>query len=332
MLRLTGRLADGWIPSSPYAAPAELPEMTRTIDAAAREAGRDPAAIRRVYNVVGRFSSTEGGFLQGRPDLWVEQLTELALEQGISAFLLGPGEDAEGDLRRFAEEVAPGVRAAVEAARRSRPSAPRPEAPAAPPRPPIAAATPRRSTPTPRAEALNEGARPRLPGDEAGAVTATGREAQQTLLAVHEHLRQELAQIQEAADAVAQGRMDPAAARSLINRLTMRQNYWTLGAFCAQYCRVVTLHHTIEDQHMFPALQREEVSLAPVLDRLHWEHEVIAGVLERFDRALVAMMSDAAEVAGVRRVADELSDALLSHLAYEEDELLPALGRSSIAL
>ena len=37
-------------------------------------------------------------------------------------------------------------------------------------------------------------------------------------------------------------------------------------------------------------------------------------------------------MAGVRRVADELSDALLSHLAYEEDELLPALGRSSIAL
>jgi hypothetical protein len=29
----------------------------------------------------------------------------------------------------------------------------------------------------------------------------------------------------------------------------------------------------------------------------------------------------------VRRVADELGDMLLSHLAYEEDELLGPLGR-----
>jgi alkanesulfonate monooxygenase SsuD/methylene tetrahydromethanopterin reductase-like flavin-dependent oxidoreductase (luciferase family) len=51
MLRLTGRLADGWIPSSSYAPPPSLAAMTRTIDAAARAAGRDPAAIRRAYNV-----------------------------------------------------------------------------------------------------------------------------------------------------------------------------------------------------------------------------------------------------------------------------------------
>src|SRR3954453_8622934 len=76
MLRLTGRLADGWLPSSPYAAPSELAEMTRIIDAAAKDAGRDPAAIRRIYNVTGRFSAAEGGFLEGPSRLWVEQLTE----------------------------------------------------------------------------------------------------------------------------------------------------------------------------------------------------------------------------------------------------------------
>lgn len=35
MLRLTGRLADGWFPSSPYAPPAALAEMTRILDGAA---------------------------------------------------------------------------------------------------------------------------------------------------------------------------------------------------------------------------------------------------------------------------------------------------------
>ncbi|MFN8515749.1 MAG: hemerythrin domain-containing protein [Chloroflexia bacterium] len=93
---------------------------------------------------------------------------------------------------------------------------------------------------------------------------------------------------------------------------------------------MVTIHHTIEDQHMFPGLQREQASLAPVLDRLHWEHEVIAEVLDQFDKALVAMMREPERVEDVKRIADELRDALLSHLAYEEDELLEALGRSSL--
>jgi hemerythrin-like domain-containing protein len=144
---------------------------------------------------------------------------------------------------------------------------------------------------------------------------------------VHEHLRTELRELQEAAAQVAAGAMDPAAARTLLNRMAIRQNYWTLGAFCAQYCRVVTIHHTIEDYQMFPALRREDTSLKPVLDKLHEEHEVIAEQIDRVDRAFVAMMNDPAQIEQVRRVADELSDMLLSHFAYEEDELLGPLGR-----
>ncbi len=333
MLRLTGRLADGWIPSSPYAPPSALAGMARLLDAAAEDAGRDPAAIRRVYNVAGRFSAAEGGFLEGPPRLWVEQLTELALEHGLSVFLLGPGEDPAGDLRRFAEEVAPGVREAVARARQAGGPAPAEEHTAPPEEigraAAPAAATPVRSGPVPRAAALDEDARPHLPKDPDPVVTPIGRESQEKLLAVHEHLRRELAEIREAAAAVAAGELDPAEARSLMNRLTMRQNYWALGSFCAQYCRVVTDHHTIEDRHLFPGLRREEEALEPVLERLHWEHEVIAAVLDRFDRALVAMMGDARRVEDVRRVADELHDALLSHLAYEEDELLAPLGRTS---
>jgi hemerythrin-like domain-containing protein len=336
MLRLTGRLADGWIPSSPYAPPSALAGMTRLLDAAAEDAGRDPAAIRRVYNVSGRFSAAEGGFLEGPPRLWVEQLTELALEHGLSAFVLGPGEDPAGDLRRFAEEVAPGVREAVARARREGRPAPSEERGVPPAEfgraaaPARAAATPVRSGPVPRAAALDEDARPHRPKDPDAVVTPIGRQSQETLLAIHEHLRRELAEIREAAAAVAAGELAPAAARSLMNRLTLRQNYWALGSFCAQYCRVVSVHHTIEDRHLFPGLRREEEALGPVLARLHWEHEVIAAVLDRFDRALVAMMGDASRVEDVRRVADELHDALLSHLAYEEDELLAPLGHSSI--
>ncbi|MFN8515748.1 MAG: LLM class flavin-dependent oxidoreductase [Chloroflexia bacterium] len=214
LLRLTGRLADGW-PSSPYAAPDELGEMNRIISEAAVEAGRDPAAIRRLYNVGGRFAAREGGFLQGPPRLWIEQLTALALEQGISGFLLMPTGDPADDLRRFAEEVAPGVREAVERARREGRAAPagegvvpaEAEAPAGP-WVPSAAHTPRAGR-VPHSEALNEAARPRLRKNPDAVVTLNGRRSQETLLGVHEHLRQELQQIREAAAAGAGGRLDP---------------------------------------------------------------------------------------------------------------------------
>ncbi len=329
MLRLTGRLADGWIPSSAYAPPEELGAMSRIVDDAARAAGREPAAIRRAYNVGGRFGATARGFLDGPVGLWVEQLTELALEHGFSAFILAPGRDVAGDLHRFAEEVAPGVREAVEAARRGagRPGPAMEEA-----RERIAVEAPRRRGPVPRSRLLDEDSRPRAPKDPSAPVTPTGRASQETLLAVHDHLRRELEEIREVTAAVVAGRTDPAAARGILNRLTLRQNYWTLGAFCAQYCRIVGLHHTIEDRHMFPSLRREDESLAAVLERLTEEHEVIAEVLDRVDRALSAMIVDPERVTEVQRVVDDLGDVLLSHLAYEEDELLEPLGRSSIVI
>jgi len=337
LLRLTGRTADGWLPSSPYAAPAELGEMTRIIDDAARDAGRDPAMVRRIYNIVGRFASVEGGFLVGPPEVWAAQLTDLALVHGFSGFVLAAGQNPTLDLRRFAEEVAPAVREAVAEARRAGPPIPAVDRP-----PPVSATTdapalvvPARSSPTPTSILLDEALRPHWRRDASAngaGTTAAGRIGQQTLLAAHEMLRTELTEIRDVANQVAAGQMDPAAARSHLNRMTLRQNYWTLGAFCAQYCRVVTIHHTIEDQRLFPGLRHEQASLAPVLERLSVEHEVIAEVIDRFDQSLVAMLEDPAGIDAVRLVADELSDALLSHLAYEEDELLEPLGRSAVSV
>lgn len=329
MLRLTGRLADGWIPTLSYAAPEELGFMSRIIDRAASDAGRDPSAIRRVYNISGRFSNSESGYLDGPPHLWIAQLTELVLEHGLSAFLLAPGEDAVGDLERFAEEVAPGVREAVAAARRGDSAAASQQRVVSQEQASESTGVLRQDV-APISPLLDEAARPHAVHAGDGSTTPSGAASQQTLLQVHNHLRQELAEIQGAAAQVADGGLSPAAARSLINRMTVRQNYWTLGAFCAQYCRVVTVHHTIEDRHMFPALRREDEALSAVLDRLQEEHQIIAEVVERFDRGLVALIEDPSGIAGVRKFANELGDALLSHLAYEEDELLGPLGRSSI--
>jgi hypothetical protein len=73
--------------------------------------------------------------------------------------------------------------------------------------------------------------------------------------------------------------------------------------------------------------------LAPVVDRLHAEHLVIAGVLERVDAALVALVTLPAKgMSDLRSAVDLLTDSLLSHLSYEEGELVEPLGRLGPAL
>lgn len=115
-LRLVGRSADGWVASSGWATPEKLPEMQARIDEAATDAGRDPGAITRVYNLWGTIDG-EGGFLQGDLARWVDELTDLALTHGMDTFVFGPATDPLRQVQRFATEVAPAVREQVAAAR-----------------------------------------------------------------------------------------------------------------------------------------------------------------------------------------------------------------------
>jgi alkanesulfonate monooxygenase SsuD/methylene tetrahydromethanopterin reductase-like flavin-dependent oxidoreductase (luciferase family) len=118
MLALIGRTADGWLPSSPAFPPERLADAHRRIDEAAAAAGRDPAEVRRAYNVAGRITTgASAGFLDGPAGQWVDQLTELTLEHGMDTYVVWPSEETELQIRRFGEEVAPAVRDAVAAER-----------------------------------------------------------------------------------------------------------------------------------------------------------------------------------------------------------------------
>ncbi len=307
MLRLTGEKADGWLPSQSYLDMSRLGEMGARIDDAAAAAGRSQAQIRRLLNVD---AGTE-------PEL----LAELTLEHGFSTFILAV--QSGDDVRAFAEDIAPRVRELVDAGR----SGERP-APAGP----AAGARPLEVTPTPeppRASTWDEGTRPTGPQpDPERRYTPDQQAAGQHLIDVHDGLRGELARLREMIEQVASGHRDPAAVRSLINRMTIRQNGWTLGAFCASYCRVVAGHHTLEDRSIFPHLRARDADLAPVIDRLEEEHETIAEMLEQVDRTLVALVADGRDgMDEVRAVIDRFGDALLSHLSYEERELVEPLAR-----
>ncbi|ANZ38084.1 5,10-methylene tetrahydromethanopterin reductase [Lentzea guizhouensis] len=303
MLQLTGRKADGWLPSSPYAPPEQLGAMNRIIDDAAHEAGRSPSAIRRLYNITA--------------DLTAEQLADLALTHGISGFILMVDNDDE--LKRFAEEVVPAVRELVTAEHQPRHQVP----------------SSLGVTPTPddgtqlSAERLwDESARPTGPAPAADAVySRSGTALSRQLIDVHDHLRQELTKIRSLVQQVANGTLGVGAARSEINTMTMRQNNWAMGAYCESYCRLVTIHHTHEDRSLYPQLRKGDERLGPVLDRLSEEHRVIHDVLERVDAALVATVADPLKIVDLQAAVDVLTDTLLSHLSYEERELVEPLAR-----
>ena len=119
-LALTGRVSDGWVsPLMSYKPPGEAARANLAIDRAAREAGRDPREIRRIYNLQGAFTSRSQGLASdtdravvGPPEHWIELLTRFATDLGFGTFVLAAEPDA-ATLTTFIEDVAPQVRERV---------------------------------------------------------------------------------------------------------------------------------------------------------------------------------------------------------------------------
>lgn len=110
MLEITGRLADGWMPSYGYVKEADLAAANERIDSAARGAGREPQAVRRLLNI-GPPPEADA----------VALLTSLVLEHGMDTFIVGEGyEDPRAHLASLMSEVIPRVRDAVAEARARR--------------------------------------------------------------------------------------------------------------------------------------------------------------------------------------------------------------------
>ncbi|GIG22130.1 N5,N10-methylene tetrahydromethanopterin reductase [Cellulomonas chitinilytica] len=103
MLRLVGRSAQGWLPSLGRLQPGDLGRGNATIDAAAVAAGRDPREVTRLLNI--------------GPQVGVDEVVRLAVEDGVSVFVVAS--DDPGELETVARDVVPVVQQRVGEARRS---------------------------------------------------------------------------------------------------------------------------------------------------------------------------------------------------------------------
>jgi len=115
-LTLTGRLADGWIPSLGMAPPERIPAMRARIEAGARAVGRPPEAITCAYNLgirIDERAKPQPSTVSGTPDAVADQLIGF-VGLGFTAFNFQPvGPDRGEQIERLAREVVPAVRAGV---------------------------------------------------------------------------------------------------------------------------------------------------------------------------------------------------------------------------
>jgi len=99
-----------------------VPAVQQTIDDAAREAGRNPLAIRRGYNLMGAIlqpgshaiRASRKGVIVGTAKQWVDEILRYYSELKMDSFFFWPVMgDEEVQARIFVEEIVPEVMAGI---------------------------------------------------------------------------------------------------------------------------------------------------------------------------------------------------------------------------
>ncbi|MGP3976612.1 nitroreductase/quinone reductase family protein [Streptomyces sp. 8N114] len=137
------------------------------------------------------------------------------------------------------------------------------------------------------------------------------------LLEVHTWLREQLRHVAAEAEAHFSARSATDDTPPPPLGLQIRQH-------CLAFCESLHVHHTSEDQGVFPVLAQKFPHLAPALERLRAEHRTV----ERIRGELEALLADLA-TADPDRFRAELSrmtGELEAHLDYEEEVLIPPLA------
>ncbi|GAA1910302.1 hemerythrin domain-containing protein [Nocardioides hwasunensis] len=170
---------------------------------------------------------------------------------------------------------------------------------------------------------IDDASRPRV----AGSVDLSPRQraAGDHLRAIHDHFREQLAALTRAVEGFRDGSGGLDVVRAGVHGLAPSLSVQQIAGICGQVCRFLTMHHTIEDQTMFPAVATLD-AYAPVAARLAEEHLVIHAHLERVDDLALAVTTDPARIDDLVAAVGVLRRDLESHFTYEETEMTEPLG------
>lgn len=173
---------------------------------------------------------------------------------------------------------------------------------------------------------LDDKTRPAIPRLEG--LTDAQRGPGRHLRMIHDHLRENMQTLGKLIKRANAGAVTPEQVAAETGDLAMVANYRRFGNLCGQYCQVVHTHHSIEDQHLFPAIARQGDAFRQIAERLQAEHEVVHELLVRLIDALNVLARDPGphNFAAARELYEALERVLLSHLGYEEDAIGDALG------
>lgn len=154
------------------------------------------------------------------------------------------------------------------------------------------------------------------------------------LAMIHDHHRQNMRVLRSLIDQARAGTLSRGELGAAVENLPLIENYRRFGALCGQHCQIVHGHHSIEDSYMFPELSAKAKAFARVVQRLMDEHEIVHALLMRLVDELNILLKTPSEASFDAAVAtyDKLETLLLSHFAYEERSIGPALGRFGIGI
>lgn len=158
--------------------------------------------------------------------------------------------------------------------------------------------------------------------------TRVGKAFFEKLLTVHGILRADLATVRRLSDEVTEG-MPVENLNAELSELKTNGPLWQLRVNCLQYCQLLHGHHTGEDAELFPRLREANPEIAPAVDQLIREHQVVSDLLDEIesDAARLTAADSAAARARISASLGQLSDALLAHLEFEEEAAGPTIRR-----
>src|ERR1700729_1424513 len=164
------------------------------------------------------------------------------------------------------------------------------------------------------------------PGDQSVTSHNPGDGLVAELKWVHGMIRRDLDTVRWLAAELENG-MPGEEAAAAIGDLAIGSALWQLKINCLQYCRFVHMHHHGESAMLFPLLRQSDPALGPVVDKLEADHARVADLLDDVSAAAteLADREDAEVRKQLTAALAELSDGLLAHLQYEEDNISATL-------